>query len=73
MNTGHHSDCQCEQILAWPKKGNTITSLQALNKFGCLRLASRISDLKMRGVRISSVFITDTRTGKRYKIYYLSK
>lgn len=31
---------QCNKILDYLKKGFTITSLEALNMFGCLRLAS---------------------------------
>lgn len=40
---------QCNRILAHLKKGLTITSLEALQMFGCMRLASRISDLRKRG------------------------
>lgn len=43
---------QCAKILAHLKKGLTITSLEALQMFGCMRLASRISDLRKRGENI---------------------
>lgn len=43
---------QCNRILAHLKKGLTITSLEALQMFGCMRLASRISDLRKRGENI---------------------
>lgn len=43
---------QCNRILAHLKKGLTITSLEALNLYGCMRLASRISDLRKRGENI---------------------
>lgn len=33
-------------------KGLTITSLEALKLFGCMRLASRIHDLRVRGENI---------------------
>ena len=33
-------------------KGLTITSLEALKLFGCMRLASRIHDLRERGENI---------------------
>lgn len=39
-------ESQNKQIAAWLKKGKTIAPLQALNQFGCFRLASRINDLK---------------------------
>ena len=43
---------QNNRILAHLKKGLTITSLEALQMFGCMRLASRISDLRKRGENI---------------------
>ena len=43
---------QCNRILVHLKKGLTITSLEALQMFGCMRLASRISDLRKRGENI---------------------
>lgn len=43
---------KCNRILAHLKKGLTITSLEALQMFGCMRLASRISDLRKRGENI---------------------
>lgn len=46
------SASQCNQIAAWLRAGHTITALQALNLFGCMRLASRICDLRERGMDI---------------------
>lgn len=43
---------QCDMILGWLKDGHTLTSLQALQMFGCFRLASRIHDLRQRGEKI---------------------
>ena len=44
---------QCEQILKFMQTHKTgITPLQALQKFGCLRLSSRIYDLKDQGYPI---------------------
>lgn len=43
---------QCAQIRDWLMQGNKLTSLEALNLFGCLRLASRIHDLRERGLAI---------------------
>lgn len=37
---------QTERIKAYLLKGKTLTALDALQKFGCLRLASRIAELK---------------------------
>tara|TARA_R110000868_G_scaffold537_1_gene3877 strand:+ start:30 stop:236 length:207 start_codon:yes stop_codon:yes gene_type:complete len=44
-------------ILTYLKSGNTITSLEALRKFGCLRLAARIYYLRQRGHKIEKVTI----------------
>ena len=37
---------QTERIKAYLLKGKTLTALQALKLFGCLRLASRINELR---------------------------
>lgn len=55
MNINHNaqsSASQCAQIKNYLQQGNKLTSLQALNLFGCMRLASRIHDLKERGLDI---------------------
>ena len=59
-----------EQILEHLKSGKTITSLEALQEYGCLRLSARIYDLKARGHRIDSQMI-DLPNGKRCKEYRL--
>jgi hypothetical protein len=40
---------QNEKILCWLLDGNTLSPLQALEQFGCFRLAARIADLKREG------------------------
>lgn len=62
---------QCDMIIAWLKKGYSLTQLEALNKFGCFRLASRIYDLRERGYNIIACRIT-TPSGKRICEYVLS-
>lgn len=52
------SKSQCDMIAAWLKEGYSITSLEALNRFGCMRLASRICDLKERGMNIGKKIVT---------------
>ena len=44
---------QCEKILDYIRLNGSITPLDALREFGCMRLASRISDLKTRGYAIN--------------------
>ena len=62
---------QCNRILAHLKKGLTITSLEALQMFGCMRLASRISDLRKRGENIV-VDRVKTANGKSVAQYRLA-
>lgn len=49
---------QCERILRHFRDYGSITSREAMNEYGIMRLASRISDLKRRGYVISSVMET---------------
>lgn len=49
---------QCARILSRLEAGETITALQALDLFGCNRLAARISDLRKTGLEISTTTIT---------------
>lgn len=64
------SKSQNDLILEWMLAGNTITPLEALNKFGSLRLPARIADIRKKGYLIYSEFIT-TPSGKRVKQYHL--
>lgn len=43
---------QCEKVLAYMRQFGSITQLEALQDIGCMRLASRISDLRAQGVAI---------------------
>lgn len=45
---------QCEKTLDYIRVNGSITPLDALREFGCMRLASRISDLKKLGYDITS-------------------
>ncbi len=58
------------KILSHLQDGQTITSLDALDRFGCMRLASRISELRRKGIPIRSRFIK-TESGKQVKEYWL--
>lgn len=63
---------QCDMIIAYLKKGYSITQLDALNLFGCFRLASRVHDLRERGYNIKACKIT-TPSGKRVCEYVLAQ
>lgn len=64
------SDTQSASILAHLRGGNSITPIEALNKFGCFRLGARIYDLKCAGHNIITVPVT-TAAGKRIACYRL--
>lgn len=61
---------QTNQILEYMRAGNSITPLDALRLFGCMRLGARIYDLKQRGYEINTSIVKDKDTGKRYALYY---
>ena len=42
----------CEKVLGYMKRYGSITQLEALRDIGCMRLASRISDLRHQGIAI---------------------
>jgi len=48
---------QNQKILKHLQKGKKLTPLQALSKFGCLRLSGRIFDLKKQGHKIKTDII----------------
>lgn len=64
------SKSQTDRILEYMLSGKSITPLEALNKFGCLRLGARIADIKAKGYLVYSEFVT-TPTEKKVKQYYL--
>lgn len=64
---------QNQAIREYLEAGHSITPLEALNKFNCLRLGARIADLKKQGLNIATAIIKDPRTGKRYANYSLVK
>jgi hypothetical protein len=43
---------QAKQIADYLNKGRKLTPIQALEKFGCFRLAARIADLRNNGMSI---------------------
>lgn len=67
MNTA----TQSEQILKHLRSGKHLTALEALNRFGCLRLAARIKDLKDDGHAIESERV-ELANGKKVASYRLT-
>lgn len=60
---------QNTEILAHLRRGHALTPLQALQRFGCFRLAARIYDLEQRGHRIARKTVRSGR--KLVTAYYL--
>lgn len=63
---------QCAKIRAWLESGHAITSLEALKLFGCLRLSSRIWDLRNDGVNVQKERIK-TASGKFVAQYSIAQ
>lgn len=64
-------DSQTALIKGWLLNGRSITQLDALNMFGCFRLAARIANIREEGHDIVTDMITVN--DKRIANYYLSK
>lgn len=62
---------QCSDILAHLKRG-PITAIEALNSYGCFRLAARIKDLRDQGYDIESRDL-DLPSGKTVAEYHLKE
>lgn len=58
---------QKQQIKEYLTKGKKITPLEALNKFGCFRLAAVVYNLKAEGLKIKSENVT--KQGKKFASY----
>ena len=43
---------KCDMVLEYMERFGSITQLEALQDLGCMRLASRISDLRQQGIAI---------------------
>lgn len=65
---------QCEMILQHMEEHGTITSWEAMQEYGIMRLASRITDIKKAGIPIKREMVSqknrygDTVTFARYSI-----
>lgn len=67
----HTIPSQTTKILNYLLKGRAITPLEALNRFKCFRLASRINEIKRLGFGITKEMVT--KNGKRYARYSIAK
>jgi len=60
---------QEKQILDHLKSGRAITPIEALDLYGCFRLASRISDLKKEHTKIEKTMVHNPVTNKKFASY----
>jgi len=58
---------QEDRIQDWFEQGNTITPLDALNMFGCFRLANVVFNLKKKGLNIRTTMV---KNGKKHFAKY---
>jgi hypothetical protein len=60
------TDSQNALIKGWLMNGRSLTTLEALNMFGCFRLAARIENLRTQGMDIQTeiVEINDKRVAR---------
>ena len=70
------TESQNYKILQWMMEKGPITPLDALSKFGCMRLAARIKDLRGKGYSIiteEQVHNKDDGTRVSYAAYRLEE
>jgi hypothetical protein len=67
-----HTTTQRQRILALLKRGKSITPLDAIRQFQCLRLGARIFDLRQQGFAIESETVHDRKSGKTFASYKLA-
>lgn len=60
---------QDKMILNHLKSGKSLTALEALRLFNCLRLAARIEEIKEQGYPVKTEIVS--ANGKRYAKYIL--
>ena len=67
-------DTQCDRILRYMQERGSITPVDAMREFGCMRLAARIGDLRKAGHDIKDQWASsENRWGEtvRFKAYGL--
>lgn len=63
------TESQKEMILSALVAGETLTPIDALKRFGCFKLATRVSELKRDGVPVKIEMVSCE--GKRFARYSL--
>jgi len=60
---------QTDRIRMYLETGKSLTAMDALVRFNCLRLAARIKNLRDDGVPIKSELVH--KDGKKYSRYFM--
>lgn len=69
MRTSNRTESQKVRILSHLNKSKSITPLEALDKFGCMRLAAIIWTLRDEGHSITTTTVYNKESGKSYASY----
>ncbi len=59
---------QSLQILSHLKSGKSLTQIEALNLFGCMRLASRVDELRTNHDIITTMVTGNGKSWARYSL-----
>ncbi len=73
---GNSHPTQAERVLACLKKGGVLTQMEAWNRLGVMRLASRINELRDDGHYICRDFVeVENRYGEKCRVaaYFLGR
>lgn len=62
---------QCEKILAYLQKGNTLTNADAARMWDCYRLSGRIKELRDRGFKIERKDVPNKNWTGTHGVYYM--
>ena len=65
------SKSQHNMVLDALLDGDSITPMDALDKYGCFRLAAVIYDIKKDGYKVKTTIVRNKLSGKRYAKYSL--
>ena len=67
----HNNLTQEEWVLLHLEEGRNITPMDALNLYGCFRLAAVIHMLREKGHDIKTTMVENPKGGKKYASYSL--
>jgi hypothetical protein len=65
------TESQNKRISEWFQLGFSLTPAEGWSRFGCLRLAARVKEIRNNGLDVKTEMITEN--GKRFANYYLYK